>query len=733
MKNIIIFLLLLFASLKSMGQIDTIRVNIKPRPSTPTLSATKTNINTGESVTVSASGCNGNIIWDISTTGSSVNVSPTKTTTYSAFCNLNGCNGATASITVGVNSPIPTIKGSANEMCSGNEVTLTAYGCSGSIEWSTGVNGIVSIKVNPTATTTYQAYCNTSAGRSAAADFTIKVNPYPAPPLVNNATIIIENNTTLNATGCNETYEWNTGAKTQSITVSPRIQTDYKVKCIQNGCPSSDAVATVTVISPKSDVYAAADKICKGKSTTIFAKNCNGTYKWNTGATGESISVSPAQTTQYSVVCSTSVGDGTPVYITITVNDLPNRPVLFGDTLINNGKTAKIKGICSGNAIRWGTGDTTEIINVTPKQTSWYKANCISTFGCIGTSDSIRVRVATPPIEIVPKERIVKIINKRKQISICEGEKVQLDLIGCETASKVNWNSGETTRKILIQPLKNASYWASCTDNAGTKYDSLDVLVNAKPKISLEKDTIRTTLSKLTTLKVKNCVGKITWLGSGNISQIGGDTLQVIPTESIKTYRAFCTNLSGCNSDTLAFIVVANPAKPMVQLPTKVCEGSMISLKATGCPTNTKYVWEIAKIIDGKNRKEIFEGENYEGKFLKNDAYVVYCAYLSNPTIKSDTLKISLKPTPITLENVIVYPNPTYDIMKIKSDGCMNGVNLRLWDIGGRLLYDSQGIEEKDILKLSVGDLPSAEYVLQIIANEPRKTINKLILKANNK
>ncbi|MDZ7936199.1 MAG: hypothetical protein U5M51_14780, partial [Emticicia sp.] len=538
---------------------------------------------------------------------------------------------------------------------------------------------------------------------------TIQVNikPLPSTPLVNNATIVLENNTTLNATGCNEIYEWNTGEKTQSITVSPKTQAEYKVKCIQNGCPSSDAVATVTVISPKSDVYASADKICNGKSTTIFAKNCNGTYKWNTGASGESITVSPTQTTQYSVVCSTPVGDGTPVYITITVYDLPNKPVLVGDTLINSGKIAKIRSICSNNAIRWSTGDTTEIISVTPKQTTWYKANCISTFGCIGASDSIRIRVVTPPIEIIPKERTVKIINRRKQISICEGEKVQLDLIGCETASKVNWNNGETARKILIQPLKNASYWASCTDNAGIKYDSLDVLVNPKPKISSEKDTIRTILSKLTTLKVKNCTGKITWLGGGNISQIGGDTLQVIPTESIKTYRAFCTNTNGCISDTLAFIVVATPAKPMVQLPTKVCEGSVVFMKATGCPINTKYVWEISKIIDGKNTKTVIEGENYEGKFTKNDVYAVSCAYLSNPTIKSDTLKISLNPTPVTLENVIVYPNPTYDILKIKSEGCLNGVNLRLWDIGGRLLYDGRGIEEKDILKLSLGDFPS--------------------------
>ena len=72
-------------------------------------------------------------------------------------------------------------------------------------------------------------------------------------------------------------------------------------------------------------------------------------------------------------------------------------------------------------------------------------------------------------------------------------------------------------------------------------------------------------------------------------------------------------------------------------------------------------------------------------------------------------------------------------MIKITSDGCLKGVKLKLWDISGRLLYEGMGIEEKNILQLSLGDLPSAEYILQIMSDETRKTINKLILKANRK
>jgi large repetitive protein len=718
-----------------------VKVTVKNSPPAPTLSASKININTGETVNLYASGCYGSVVWSNGQKGTTISVTPTQTTTYKAHCNENGCDGAESSITIGVYSPIPTIEGSHKEICAGNEVTLTAFGCNGSINWSTGANNTITIKVNPTQTTTYEAVCNTTAGSSAPAKFTVTVYGYPSAPSVNGATIVVGNYATLNASGCSGSYLWSTGAISQSITVNPTNYTEYKVRCIQNGCPSPEATAAVNVISPNSEVWASPDKICKGESTKLFAKGCNGTYKWSTGETGESISVKPTQTTQYNLLCSTNAGDGSPAYVTVTVFDIPNKPVIFGDTLITSGKTATLKAVCSSSAVKWNTGATTETITVKPSVTTWYKAFCTSAQGCIGATDSIRVKVSTPPIVIVPEDKPVKLVNKRKAIEICEGEKPKLNLIGCETSSKVVWNTGETTRLIFVSPIKNTSYWASCTDIVGTKYDSLDVIVFPKPKITLSSatDTVKTISGKPTTLKVLGCNGKVTWIADNNVNiQVSSDTLQVIPTVPTKIYKAFCTNLNGCNSDSLKIVVVAIPPKPKLEViedgktlsKVTICEGSNVEIKASGCPSNTNYIWDILR---GDNTKESFKGDVYNGVFSQKNTYVVYCSYKENSNIRGDTVKLVLTPTPITLENVIVYPNPTYDVIKITSDGCLHGVKLKLWDISGRLLYDGVGIEENNILQLSLGDLPSAEYVLQIISDEARKTINKLILKANKK
>ena len=39
--------------------------------------------------------------------------------------------------------------------------------------------------------------------------------------------------------------------------------------------------------------------------------------------------------------------------------------------------------------------------------------------------------------------------------------------------------------------------------------------------------------------------------------------------------------------------------------------------------------------------------------------------------------------------------------------------------------------EEKEIKELSLEDLPSGEYIIQLISEETRKNISKMILKAN--
>jgi hypothetical protein len=74
-------------------------------PSAPSLSASPSTITSGNTVSLSASGCSGGTItWSNSLgTGTSKTVSPTSTTTYTATCTINSCTSSAGSVTVTVN------------------------------------------------------------------------------------------------------------------------------------------------------------------------------------------------------------------------------------------------------------------------------------------------------------------------------------------------------------------------------------------------------------------------------------------------------------------------------------------------------------------------------------------------------------------------------------------------------------------------------------------------------
>jgi hypothetical protein len=66
-----------------------------------------------------------------------------------------------AGIDLGASCSAPTIKTSAILLCSGQQATLTATGCPGTVTWSTGQTGS-SITVSPTSNTNYTATCTSN-------------------------------------------------------------------------------------------------------------------------------------------------------------------------------------------------------------------------------------------------------------------------------------------------------------------------------------------------------------------------------------------------------------------------------------------------------------------------------------------------------------------------------------------------------------------------------------------
>lgn len=146
----------------------------------PLISTQRSYICSGESITLMAVGCS-NVLWSTGQVGLSIQLSPSVSTTYSAVCYVGDCMGKSSNNLVITIDPTarPSIVASALNICVGEEVILTATGCSDQVIWSDGTSG-KSIAVRPNKTTKYTAECVGGAcvgNKSNELEITVKATP----------------------------------------------------------------------------------------------------------------------------------------------------------------------------------------------------------------------------------------------------------------------------------------------------------------------------------------------------------------------------------------------------------------------------------------------------------------------------------------------------------------------------------------------------------------------------
>ncbi|MCX6218567.1 SdrD B-like domain-containing protein [Spirosoma sp.] len=175
------------------GCIATASVTVMTEQTPVTIVVTSTTICAGNTGTLFASGCVGEIRWNTGATGSTL-VTPvlTTTTSYTATCTTS--TGSTASavgtVTVLPVSPV-TITASSLTVTAASSVTLTATGCTnGSLKWSEGGQTSSVIMVQPTqATTLYSVTCTAASGCTSQGSITIYRMDVPQPKLVLEKTV----------------------------------------------------------------------------------------------------------------------------------------------------------------------------------------------------------------------------------------------------------------------------------------------------------------------------------------------------------------------------------------------------------------------------------------------------------------------------------------------------------------------------------------------------------------
>jgi hypothetical protein len=151
------------------------------------------------------------------------------------------------------------------------------------------------------------------------------------------------NSSTLTATGA-VSYNWNTGPTSNSIVVSPSVNTSYTVTgAAANGC-TGIASQVITVNATPVLTVTGNTTICKGSTAVLTAMGAT-TYTWNTGANTVSISTTPSITTTYTVIGSNGICTSTSSKTVLVIPSKDINGVITSTTGATNGDVTLFKYI----------------------------------------------------------------------------------------------------------------------------------------------------------------------------------------------------------------------------------------------------------------------------------------------------------------------------------------------------------------------------------------------------
>ena len=506
----------------------------------------------------------------------------------------------------------------------------------------------------------------------------------------------------LMATG-DGSFLWNNGETNARIKVSPIESTTYSVTMTHNGCTVIDDITvTVNKAGTSEDVVADAGSdttICKGESVTLKASG--GTqYIWSNGETTNSIKVSPIETTTFSVNVSDGItSDMTDV--TVMINEV--NAYAGEDVTIQEGESIKLTAT-GGDTFLWSTGENSKSILVSPNITTIYEVE-VERNGCIAY-DEVTVKV-----DSLSDFKINAFAGN--DVSICYGEKVTLTASGGEY---YKWSTGETSKSVNVSPNSTTTYTVEVSNGFESDIDEVVVNINDVHAEIVENSTILEGQSIILTAKGGN-----TYLwDNGETSE----SIVVSPKEtSIYSVIAF---KNGCqDSDSVQITVnkinddetlppIANAGEDV-----RICLGESAILKGSG---GESYLWSTGETQESvkvsPKRTTTYSIEVSKGGITLTDDVTVYVDECNKVDLDDS---LSLKMT--------LYPNPSNGIVNMNISGTQNDLNLALFDINGRVVYNVKINSKYQNLKkvLDLSSLPKGIYLVNLW-NSNQKYVSKILL-----
>lgn len=365
-------------------------------------------------------------------------------------------------------------------------------------------------------------------------------------------------------------YEWNTGATTRSIKVSPAAHTSYTVNAYNDqGCYSSDS-KTVLVISPEfATLSTAKDTVCANSCVLLTATGTSSPqFLWSTGETTPTNTVCPDETITYTVEVTNTFG--CVDVDTVTIYTYPQPTIsITNDTTICSTECVTLTA-SGGYQYLWSSGQTTNTIEVCPDVTTTYYVTVTNEFDCTA-QDSVTVTVIDLPT-----------IGLRADTSICLNNSIELVASGGNTYL---WSTGATSESIVVKPTDTTTYVVSVFISEGCmNKDSVTINVLPIPSPVVSADT---TVCPSTCVKI-GASGGSSYLWSTGATT---DSIEVCPDVPTK-YYVTVFNEQGCgalDSIQVNHLPLTNANAGIDQT---ICPGEEATLLATG---GYSYIWSTGQ------------------------------------------------------------------------------------------------------------------------------------------
>ena len=272
---------------------------------TPSIAANPTSIGSGQTSTLTASGCSGTITWNDNTTGSTKTVSTTGT--YTAICTNNGCSASgSGSVTVGstgggtggcVVTKARLIFRGPNECCYDRLVGAKIQGSNDGTTWTT----LYDINVNGTGYWQDFVFSNNTTAYSKVR-FQNSTNGWGEIQELE----FYNGNTKLTGTWIGNVDGNTNGNWGSSKSLDGDITTGWGASApgTQNYVGLQLTGCGTSCSSPTPSIVANPTSIGSGQTSTLTASGCSGTITWNDNTTGTTKTVSTAGT--YTATCTNS-------------------------------------------------------------------------------------------------------------------------------------------------------------------------------------------------------------------------------------------------------------------------------------------------------------------------------------------------------------------------------------------------------------------------------------------